>query len=142
MADSSTAERAIRVLQPGSFNYLRESVLNMRFGSNQIFRIGGFSLAKKEEISVSFLLIYHTSKDGMDDVMGGSISFRHKLMGYTGVCVASTQTCFKPKEPFTSIHLCVALECVLVHKDPQALSCLVPLCPKNNELGIFLTSLL
>lgn len=31
---------AIKVLQPGSFNSLRESVLNMRFGSNQIFGIG------------------------------------------------------------------------------------------------------
>lgn len=79
----------------------------------------------------------------MDDVMGGgSISFRHKLMGYTGACVAFTQTCFKPKEPFTSLHLCVALQRVLVHKDPRALSCLVPLCPKNNEIALFLTSLL
>lgn len=68
MADGSTA---IKVLQPGSFSYLRESVLNMRFGSNQIFRIGGRILSgKKEARSVSFLLIYHTSKDGMDDVMG------------------------------------------------------------------------
>lgn len=45
----------------------------MRFGSNQIFRIGegDFLWQKRGEISVSFLLILHTSKDGMDDVMGG-----------------------------------------------------------------------
>lgn len=74
--DSSTTKRAIKVLQLGSFNYLRESVLNVRFGSNQIFRIGGRGdfLWQKREISISFLLILHTSKDGMDDVMGGGPS--------------------------------------------------------------------
>lgn len=44
---------------------------------------------------------------------------------------------FIPKEPFTSIHLRVVLECVSLHKDQRALSCLVALCPKNKEVGIF-----